>query len=90
MSEDIHTDQADELQLKQAKAVANAVFNLWPAFLPQGFPSETIFEGVINGAGAAIMAERGMNRFEFADLLSDIAELYRAPDPKRGKLHAVE
>lgn len=75
----------------QAKAIANAVFNLWPKFGQQGFSPEAILEGVVNGAAAAVMLGSGINRFEFADILSGMADVFRAPDaPKRGNLHVVE
>lgn len=82
------TDDSD-IHERQAKAIAHAVFQLFPTFTPHGFSPEAIVEGVINGAAAALMGG-GMNRFQVADLLSHAAEVYRAPEPKRGKLHVVE
>ncbi|MUO86758.1 hypothetical protein [Agrobacterium vitis] len=89
-----NTDQdaaAQQLHEKQAKAVANAVFNLWPTFQPQGFSSEAILEGTINGAAAAVMMGSGMNRYQFADVLSGMADIFRAPsDLNRGNFHVVK
>jgi hypothetical protein len=84
-------EEAAALHERQAKAVAQAVFNLWPTFQPQGFSGEAILEGVINGTAAALMAGTGMSRFDFADVLSGMADVFRAPgEPKRGNLHVVE
>jgi hypothetical protein len=81
---------AAELHESQAKAVAQAVFNLFPTFEPKGFAREAIMEGVVNGLGAAIMMGQGIDRFQFADVLSGMADVFRAPTPpEKGKLHVV-
>jgi hypothetical protein len=82
---------AAELRESQTKSVAEAVYMLWPRFRPSGFPSEILFDGVINGAALAMMHNEGMTRFEFADLLSECAEVFRSQEPPtRGNFHVVK